>query len=85
MRDLARSIHKVFNHQKTGGRMTASWFEISAAGHTLTVMDAQVPDAHPPVMLSLDDDHNPCMAFVGWAHKVEGIQATPTGIVETGE
>ena len=85
VRELARSIHKVFDHQKTGERMTASWFEISAAGHTLTIKDAQVPDVHPPVMLSLDDAFDPCVAWVGSALTGEAIKATPDGIIETDE
>ena len=65
--------------------MTASWFEISAGGHTLTIKDAEVPDQFPNVSLTLDDDLNPCVAWIGSALTGEAIKATPDGIPETEE
>ena len=79
---LAKQIHAVM---KQPLRHHATWFEISSGGHTVNVSNAVDPDQFPGISLSLDDNHQPCVAWVGSALTGEAIKATPTGIVETDE
>ena len=62
----------------------ATWFDISAAGHTVIITKAEDPEQFPCIWLGLDEEHSVLGAFIGRPHNPEeGIRATPDGITET--
>lgn len=78
---LARQIRAVMNKPL---HHHATWFDISSAGHSVIITNAEYPEQFPNIWLSLDDDHSVLGAFVGWPlSSEEGIRATPNGIIET--
>lgn len=79
---LAKQINAVMNlplHHH------ATWFQISSAGHSVAISNAADPDQFPHISVSLDDNQQPCVAWVGSALTGEAIKATAEGIVETDE
>jgi hypothetical protein len=62
----------------------ATWFDISAAGHTVIITNAEDPEQFPCIWLGLDEEHSVLGAFIGRPNNPEeGIRATPDGITET--
>ena len=79
---LVQQINAVMNQPL---HFHATWFEISSAGHSVAISNATDPDQFPHILLSVDDNHKPCVAWIGSALTGEAIKATPDGIVETDE